>query len=202
MSSRTRRWAADWRILMVPGLLLSALCWLGGGDGSVASADPPSSDQPTPGTGRTFFPDPLPRPDVYPSSQLVAVSTDLEGTVERREQTGRLDLRLDANVLFGKDSDQLRPQASTRLGLIATELRTSRPSTVTITGHTDDLGSAEHGLELSRRRAERVRDALGPGLTAHRVTVVGRGESQPLVPNDSEANRARNRRVEITVRPR
>ncbi|MEL4505363.1 MULTISPECIES: OmpA family protein [unclassified Luteococcus] len=184
-------------------MLLSALCWLGGGASvSVANTDepPPADDSPT--AGRTFFPEPLPRPDAYPSSRIVAVSSDLAGTVERREQTGRLDLRLDANVLFGRDSDVLRPQAIARLEQIAGELRTSRPSAVTITGHTDDLGSAEHGLDLSRRRAQRVSEALKPGLGKHRVTVLGRGEEQPLVPNESEQGRARNRRVEIQVRPR
>lgn len=69
--------------------------------------------------------------------------------------------------------------------------------TVTITGYTDDLGTEEHGLVLSRQRAEAVRRVVEPQLSGHAVTSLGRGEADPLVPNRDETSRARNRRVEI-----
>ncbi|MEL4359414.1 MULTISPECIES: OmpA family protein [unclassified Luteococcus] len=175
-------------------LWLLALCWCARSS-SVSVASLP---EPTPGS-RTFYPTAFPRPDALPTREITAVSQDLQGVVQRREGSRRLDLRLDANLLFARDSDVLLPQASTRLRGIGRELRARPPARVSITGYTDDLGSSEHGLDLSRRRAARVQAALADSLARHRVTVSGRGEEQPVVPNDSEANRARNRRVEIRV---
>ena len=153
---------------------------------------------------RLEVPDPLPSPEAFRFEQLAprqvplaAVTQDLAGIATRSEQPRRLELRLDANLLFAKDSATILPQARRRLDELRAELVRREAGSVTITGHTDDLGSAEHGLQLSRRRAEAVEEALGQGLTAQRVVVQGLGESHPVVPNDSEANRARNRRVEV-----
>ena len=70
-------------------------------------------------------------------------------------------------------------------------------------GYTDDLGSAQHGLVLSRQRAAAVAGVLRPQLdqTDYPFSVSGRGEADPAVPNDSEKNRKLNRRVELTYRP-
>jgi type VI secretion system protein ImpK len=75
---------------------------------------------------------------------------------------------------------------------------------VIVVGHTDDVRSFStrfpSNWELSKARAASVLKLLaeraGP---ADRYTVVGRGETEPLVPNDTPANRARNRRVDIIV---
>jgi OOP family OmpA-OmpF porin len=72
---------------------------------------------------------------------------------------------------------------------------------VRIDGHTDSDGSAAYNQRLSEERAKTVRDYLvnERGIEASRIEVKGFGESQPIAPNDSAANKARNRRVEITV---
>jgi flagellar motor protein MotB len=74
---------------------------------------------------------------------------------------------------------------------------------ITIVGYTDDLGSAQHGLVLSRRRAAAVARVLRPNLDEadYPFSVSGRGEADPAVPNTSEKNRKLNRRVELTYRP-
>ena len=74
------------------------------------------------------------------------------------------------------------------------------PGRVTIVGYTDDLGTARHGLVLSRRRAAAVARVLRPRLdkTDYSFKVSGRGEADPAVPNISERNRKLNRRVELT----
>jgi outer membrane protein OmpA-like peptidoglycan-associated protein len=68
-----------------------------------------------------------------------------------------------------------------------------------ITGYTDDLGSAAHGGDLSRRRAKPVGDVLRRDLPNHDYpfALAGKGETDPAVPNTSEANRKKNRRVVI-----
>jgi OOP family OmpA-OmpF porin len=67
-----------------------------------------------------------------------------------------------------------------------------------IAGHTDDIGYVSENRELSRRRAENVLVYLvAAGVSPKRLSAVGYGESQPLVPNDNDENRAKNRRIEF-----
>ncbi|MCK6502020.1 OmpA family protein [Myxococcota bacterium] len=71
---------------------------------------------------------------------------------------------------------------------------------IRIEGHTDSDGSDVYNLKLSQSRAESVRAALiERGVEADRLLAVGFGEQQPVVPNDSDDNKARNRRVEFII---
>ena len=71
---------------------------------------------------------------------------------------------------------------------------------IEIAGYTDNSGSAEHNMDLSLRRAAAVMEALiERGVQATRMDVIGYGSNNPLVPNDSDENKALNRRVEIRV---
>jgi outer membrane protein OmpA-like peptidoglycan-associated protein len=70
-----------------------------------------------------------------------------------------------------------------------------------VIGHTDTVGSAAFNDNLSRQRAEVVRNALAArGIAAERIVVVGRGEREPVVPTADNVAEPRNRRVEILVR--
>ena len=106
-------------------------------------------------------------------------------------------------MLFPKDSARLRPAVHGRLIELAEGLDRRGPGRVTIVGYTDDLGTAHHGLVLSRRRAAAVAHVLRPRLDKadYPFRVSGRGEADPAVPNTSEKNRKLNRRVELTYRP-
>ena len=71
---------------------------------------------------------------------------------------------------------------------------------MSIIGHTDSSGSDAVNNPLSLNRAASTRDYLvSRGVSASRITIDGRGSRQPLVSNDTPANRAKNRRVEIFV---
>jgi outer membrane protein OmpA-like peptidoglycan-associated protein len=71
-----------------------------------------------------------------------------------------------------------------------------------ITGHTDNVGSDENNQSLSERRASSVGQyLLGKGINSQRVLTAGFGETRPVAPNDSEAGRSQNRRVEVTLEP-
>lgn len=73
---------------------------------------------------------------------------------------------------------------------------------VDISGHTDTDGAPERNLDLSNRRAGAVAEYLRTaGIAADRLNARGYGATRPLVPNDTEANKARNRRIEFQVRP-
>jgi len=70
---------------------------------------------------------------------------------------------------------------------------------VEVAGHTDSVGTDEHNMDLSQRRAEAVRAYLiGKGISAERLVAKGYGESQPVADNDTEAGRFKNRRVELS----
>jgi OOP family OmpA-OmpF porin len=70
---------------------------------------------------------------------------------------------------------------------------------VEVAGHTDSVGTDEHNLELSQRRAEAVRAYLiGKGISADRLVAKGYGEAQPVADNDTEEGRFKNRRVELS----
>lgn len=71
---------------------------------------------------------------------------------------------------------------------------------VSIEGHTDDTGDAAFNRDLSNRRAAAVVTYLtGKGIAASRLASAGFGPDQPVVPNDSDENRAKNRRVEFKI---
>ena len=71
---------------------------------------------------------------------------------------------------------------------------------VEIAAHTDDVGSDSYNLSLSDKRAQSVVDYLIDNqIPMNRFVAKGYGESQPIVANDSEENKAKNRRVELKV---
>lgn len=131
-------------------------------------------------------------------SAMRSVVEDVQGMATATGNSRSLEVQLHASVAFAKDSAVLLPAARARLAEVVDDLHQRTPGAVSVTGYTDDLGSVEHGLVLSRQRADAVaavlRAALGPGWS---ITSTGRGEADPLVPNTSEANRARNRRVVV-----
>lgn len=109
-----------------------------------------------------------------------------------------------AKVLFATDQAVIRPEAQDALLAIAERIRARTPGgRLLVEGHTDDRGSAEHGLVLSRRRAVAVADWFAAhGFDRTRIDTRGYGETAPAVPNTGPANRQKNRRVVINVLPR
>ncbi|WP_062054839.1 OmpA family protein [Aquimarina longa] len=71
---------------------------------------------------------------------------------------------------------------------------------VKITGHTDDVGDEETNLWYGQQRANHVKEYLiSQGVAITKIKALSMGESNPIVPNDTEENKAKNRRIEITV---
>lgn len=111
----------------------------------------------------------------------------------------RQELGFAAN--FGSGESGLDPKTIVALRDAATMLRKFPSATVLVEGFTDDRGPRALNVDLSRRRAEKAREYLElvEGIDPARVEVRGIGPERFLVPNDSDENRARNRRVEISV---
>jgi outer membrane protein OmpA-like peptidoglycan-associated protein len=114
---------------------------------------------------------------------------------------GRTAYVAPARVLFDTDKAAIRPAAYGALRAIAARITATAPgSRLLVEGHTDDRGSARHGLVLSRQRARAVADWLVEhGFERSRIRTRGFGETAPAVPNTSATNRQKNRRVVISV---
>jgi outer membrane protein OmpA-like peptidoglycan-associated protein len=75
-------------------------------------------------------------------------------------------------------------------------------TTLTVVGHTDNVGSNDYNQKLSERRAHAVAQYLaGRRVDPIRLAVSGKGETQPVASNSSDSGRQQNRRVEIYVEP-
>jgi outer membrane protein OmpA-like peptidoglycan-associated protein len=103
-------------------------------------------------------------------------------------------------VHFAFNKATIRSEDMPILDQAAETLKEHGNITVTVEGNTDSIGSEEYNQKLSVRRATAVRDYLAQhGIAASRLTVVGKGESDPVASNDTEDGRAQNRRVELLV---
>jgi len=108
---------------------------------------------------------------------------------------------LPSGILFAVGKDTLKPAAKDSLSKAAATLKSSETNII-IQGHTDSSGSDSVNQPLSERRANNVRDFLAAnGVPASRMTAIGYGSSRPAVPNDTEANRTLNRRVQLEISP-
>ncbi len=104
------------------------------------------------------------------------------------------------DVLFDTGSAQLRSSADDNLNKLVSFLTAYPDRRVVIEGHTDNVGSHTYNQELSRRRAESVRQRLEKsGIAAARMSVSGMGLQRPIASNDNAAGRQQNRRVEIII---
>lgn len=110
-------------------------------------------------------------------------------------------LTLNSHVLFDYNKYMLKPSIRSEMDSICNLIAKNNPKKVTFTGYTDDQGSSNYNLELSEKRADAVMQYVLNKIDVPSVMYIakGKGEEQPLVPNDSEENRMKNRRVEIVI---
>jgi OmpA-OmpF porin, OOP family len=103
-------------------------------------------------------------------------------------------------VFFDWDRSDLSAQAISTIHQVSAAYKQKGSARVTATGHTDKSGPDDYNMALSLRRANAVKDALvRDGVPAAAISVVGRGESQPLVPTADGVREPQNRRVEIVI---
>jgi OOP family OmpA-OmpF porin len=102
-------------------------------------------------------------------------------------------------IYFDVNSDKLKPESSGTIKEIAAILQENPKVKIKIVGHTDSDGDDKTNLDLSKLRAVSVKDALVKNfnIDAARIETDGKGEGEPVAPNDNGTNKALNRRVEF-----
>jgi len=107
-------------------------------------------------------------------------------------------LKLDSAVMFAPGRADLAPRATQELQTAAKQIQAIGPREIVVEGHTDNVGDPKINYQLSLQRAENVRAFLiRQGLPDNKIKAVGYGDTRPVVPNDTEENKQKNRRIEV-----
>ncbi len=139
----------------------------------------------------------------YQDRQEAALRRELAGTgVDVVRQGDNITLNMPGNITFAFDSSNLQSQFYPVLNNVADTLNEYNQTVIEVAGHTDSVGTDAYNQTLSEQRARSVAPYLSSrGVSMQRMIVVGAGESRPIASNSTEAGRAQNRRVEITIVP-
>ncbi len=113
------------------------------------------------------------------------------------EQGSKMTLN---NIFFDFNKANLLDKSKTELNRLLVFLQRNPSIKVEISGHTDNVGNTKYNMDLSQRRAAEVLNYLKTnGIDTKRISSKGYGETQPLKPNDTEENKAINRRIEFKI---
>lgn len=139
----------------------------------------------------------------YQDKQEAKLRKQMAGTgVDVVRKGDNITLAMPGNVTFGFDSAALSPQFHSVLDQVAGTLVEYNQTVIQIAGHTDSTGSHAYNMNLSQQRAASVKSYLaGRGVPSQRMQTLGAGPDHPVADNSTEAGRAQNRRVEITIVP-
>lgn len=138
----------------------------------------------------------------YMDLQARELRQQLTGTGVQLKQldNGQIMLIMPSNITFATNSDVFQTGFNSILDSVAVVLKKYDKTLVNVVGHTDNVGSDEYNMQLSAKRAMAVSNYLAlRGVAQNRMAVRAMGEKAPIASNATEAGRAQNRRVEITI---
>ena len=139
----------------------------------------------------------------YMDKQEKALREELSGSGVKVIRNGdKLMLDIPAQLTFEINRSDVRASLYPVLNDIAKVLRDYPKTMLVIAGHTDDTGTRQYNMTLSTARADAVKNYLvAQSVQSIRLETIGYGPDYPALPNNSDANRAANRRVEIHIEP-
>ncbi len=132
-----------------------------------------------------------------------AVAKGRRGDDARRCQTSLIAATETGTIVFRTASAELDDRSHQTLDTLARIVKDCPDFIVEIEGHTDSQGEPANNQRLSERRARAVLDYLvGAGVPGSSLAAIGYGETRPVAPNDTAANMALNRRIDLNILPR
>lgn len=139
----------------------------------------------------------------YQDKQEQALRERMAGTgVDVVRDGDNITLDMPEAITFAFNSSNLNQRAYAVLDRVADTLREYDQTIIEVAGHTDSIGSEAYNQRLSEQRAQAVANYLiSRGISGQRLMVFGAGEMHPVASNETEAGRAENRRVELTIVP-
>ncbi len=143
----------------------------------------------------------------YMDKQQAELERELAAEAARKELRitrlagDALKIGVASDASFGFDRSDMTSTAQSTFAKIADVLKDYDKTVIHVVGHTDSVGKESYNQDLSQRRASTVSSFFGQrGVVYDRVRTEGRGEREPLASNESEAGRAKNRRVDIVIK--
>jgi len=131
--------------------------------------------------------------------QAKELSQNIKGATVERVGEG-IQVTFASGLLFAFDSDSIQAAAGTNLRELASSLQKYPDSQLLIVGHTDNVGDDSYNQRLSERRSNSAAAYLAAqGVARTRLAATGKGESEPVTTNDTDAGRQQNRRVEVAI---
>ena len=131
--------------------------------------------------------------------QAKELSQNIKGATVERVGEG-IQVTFASGLLFAFDSDSILPAAGTNLRELASSLQKYPDSQLLIVGHTDNVGDDSYNQRLSERRSNSAAVYLAAqGVARTRLSATGKGESEPVTTNETDAGRQQNRRVEVAI---
>lgn len=183
----------------------------------ISSAGVVAGDKSTDLTGKDFSADELVSALAIPvrglgvdcsaqQQELEQLTRGIDSLPTTAEEVPALQPMKSASVTatFDINSDRLTPAAKQRLQVVASALESKelKNQCFQVAGHTCDLGDNGYNMELSMKRAAAVKEYLvSLGVDSNRLMTTGFGETSPMVPNAGEAERRKNRRVDLGALP-
>jgi len=139
----------------------------------------------------------------YMDKQEAKLREQMAGTgVDVVRNGDNITLDVPGGVTFAFNSAELNSQFYPVLDKVSATLAEYNKTIIEVAGHTDSVGSDQYNQQLSERRANSVAAYLSShGVDRSRMVTIGAGEAHPVATNDTDAGRAQNRRVEITIVP-
>jgi OOP family OmpA-OmpF porin len=179
------------------------LCWRSGQwseTKAIADCDPDFVPKPAPraeAPARPAAPAVAPTLVEAPRVQPVAV---VAAPIAEPQRARLQAITLGADASFDTGKADLKPEGQAKLDQLVAKLKDVNFDAITVTGHTDNVGTDAANQKLSLRRANAVKQYLSShGIDATKVKTTGRGKTSPVADNKTAQGRTRNRRVEVVI---
>lgn len=131
--------------------------------------------------------------------QAAELKQNIKGAKVERVGEG-IQVTFESGLLYDFDSDVVKAESKANLRELANSLDKYPGSDLLILGHTDSVGTDEYNKRLSVRRADAAAEYLiSQGVSRSRIGTGGLGEEEPVAPNNTDAGRSQNRRVEVAI---